>query len=90
MSNESKAQLLRSWIVLLALTGASILAVNFAGAATGLMLVLFFAIFKARFVVADFMGLRRRAAMRRALLGWCMLLAIMAAAKTAISIAAAG
>ena len=85
MTPGSTRQLLRTWMMLLALTGASVLAVRYAGSTAGLALVLAFALFKARFVVLDFMGLRRHAAMQRALVGWCLLLAVSAAAKAVLA-----
>lgn len=81
MTGGFNRQLLRTWLTLIVLTGASVLAVRYGGNAAGLALVLCFALFKARFVVLDFMGLRRQAAMRRALTGWCLVFAVSAAAK---------
>ncbi|TIS57349.1 MAG: hypothetical protein E5W91_14595 [Mesorhizobium sp.] len=88
MVDSTPKQLLRSWLMLLALTSANILAVRFAGKAAGLGLVLCFAMFKARFVVLHFMGLRQDMTMRRALIGWCAILAVAAAAKTILAAAA--
>lgn len=91
MTNRSSRQLLLSWIVLLALTGSSVLVVWLSSAWAGLALVLCFSMFKARFVVMDFMGLRHQPTMRRAIIGWCLILAIGAAAKTVvIAVAASG
>lgn len=85
MTHGSNRQLLLTWLALIALTGASVAAVRYAGGAAGLALVLSFALFKARLVVLDFMGLRRQAAMRRALVGWCLLLAVSAAARAVLA-----
>ncbi|WP_406872235.1 cytochrome C oxidase subunit IV family protein [Aminobacter sp. P9b] len=86
MADGSSPRLARSWLVLLALTGASVLAVRFGGAAAGAAFVLGLAMLKARLVILDFMGLRGQAAMSRALLGWCLVLALGGAAK-AIAVA---
>ncbi|KQU76439.1 cytochrome C oxidase subunit IV family protein [Aminobacter aganoensis] len=82
MTDGSLRRLARSWLFLLALTGASVVAVRFGGAAAGASLVLGLAMLKARLVILDFMGLRGQAAMSRALLGWCLVLALGGAAKT--------
>ncbi|TGQ72983.1 MULTISPECIES: cytochrome C oxidase subunit IV family protein [unclassified Mesorhizobium] len=89
MARGARKQLLRSWLSLLALTSASALAVRFASNAAGLALVLSFATFKGRLVVLHFMGLREDITMRRALIGWCMILTVAAAAKTILAAAAA-
>jgi hypothetical protein len=89
MARRARKQLLRSWLSLLALASASALAVRFAGNAAGLVLVLGLATFKGRLVVLHFMGLRGDTTMRRALIGWCMILAVAAAAKTILATAAA-
>jgi hypothetical protein len=90
MTEASGKQILRSWLILLALTGASVLAVRFGGSAAELMLVLCFALLKVRFVVLDFMELRQQTTMRRALIGWCMILAASAASKTVLATIASG
>ncbi|ODT01970.1 MAG: hypothetical protein ABS58_18125 [Mesorhizobium sp. SCN 65-20] len=90
MTHGSNRQLLLTWLALVALTGASVAAVRYAGGTAGLALVLSFALFKARLVVLDFMGLREQAAMRRALVGWCALLAVSAAAKAVLATALGG
>ena len=90
MIHGTGIQLLRVWLALLVFTAASVLVVRFAGGLGGLSLVLALAMVKARFVVADFMGLRRSRTIARALVGWCLVLAVLAAAKAAIVFAAAG
>ncbi|PWK73852.1 cytochrome C oxidase subunit IV family protein [Aminobacter sp. AP02] len=88
MADGTPRRLARSWFFLLALTGASVLAVRFGGAAAGTALVLGLAMLKARLVILDFMGLRGQAAMSRALLGWCLTIVLGSAAK-AIAVAMA-
>lgn len=92
MTNSPGHRLSRSWLILLALTGMSVLIVRFAGATTAITFVLGLAMLKARFVVMDFMGLRGRSqtVMRRALLAWCLVLMSGAAAKTIAVALAAG
>ncbi|MER8461832.1 cytochrome C oxidase subunit IV family protein [Mesorhizobium sp. M1396] len=90
MSEGARKQLVRAWLMLVSLTCASVLAVRFAGNTAGLALVLCFAMFKARFVILDFMRMRQDIRMRRALIGWCMALALAAAAKAILAAAAAG
>lgn len=85
MIGGSNARLLRIWLVLLALTGGSVLAVSLIGNVAGLVLVLAFALLKARFVIADFMGMSRQSAMRGALLGWCVIPAASVALKLALA-----
>lgn len=84
MTDRTERQLLRTWLALLGLTGASVAAVRFAGPAATAALALCLAMFKARFVTLDFLGLRRQPAMRRALVGWCVVLAAAAAAKAVL------
>lgn len=90
MADGSSRRLARSWLFLLVLTGASVLAVRFGGAAAGTAFVLGLAMLKARLVILDFMGLRGEAAMSRALLGWCLLLVLGGAAKAIAVAMAAG
>ena len=66
----------------------SVLIVRFADAATAIAFILGLAMLKTRFVVLDFMGMRgsNEVVMRRALIGWCLMLALGAAAR-AIAVA---
>jgi nitric oxide reductase NorF protein len=84
MSDRTERQLLRRWITLIAITGTSVVAVRFAGGMAGLALVLCLAMLKTRFVVLDFMGLRHNRTMARALVGWCLVLAVLAVLKAVI------
>lgn len=88
MADDSSNRLAKSWLILLALTGMSVLIVRFGGATTTVVFVLGLAVLKTRFVVLDFMGMRGRnqVVMRRALIGWCLMLALGAAAR-AIAVA---
>lgn len=75
-----------TWIALLALTGASALIAYFPDMTAALVVVLVLAVLKARLIVLDFIGLRhsQRTVVRRALLGWCILLASGAVAKVVV------
>ncbi|WP_378940934.1 cytochrome C oxidase subunit IV family protein [Mesorhizobium sp. ANAO-SY3R2] len=92
MTEGSAHRLARTWLILLALTGASVLIVRFGGATTAIAFVLGLAVLKARLVILDFMGLRGdgEAVIRRALLGWCLILMCGAAAKAIALAMAAG
>ena len=81
MAASSSGRLSGVWLLLLGLTGAAVAVVNAVGGMAGLLLVLSLALVKARFVIADFMGLRGHVAMRRALTIWCLAPAISAILK---------
>ncbi|MCA0274573.1 MAG: cytochrome C oxidase subunit IV family protein [Proteobacteria bacterium] len=90
MTDGTQQHLLQIWLVLLALTAASVLALRFAGGLASLGIVLSLAMLKARLVVVDFMGLRPNRPIGRALVGWCTVLAALAAVKAAIVLVAVG
>lgn len=92
MADGPVHRLSRSWLILLALTGTSVLIVRFGGTTAATAFVLSLSILKARLVVMDFMGLRgpSQAVMRRALVAWCLLLVCGAAAKAIAVALAAG
>ena len=86
----NRRRLTFAWLSLLALSGASAFAAQRSWAVVSLVFVLGFAFLKVRLVARDFMGLRGiNATMRRALLCWCLVLALGALARTvAVSVAA--
>ncbi len=80
-----------AWLALLALSGASAFAAQLSWPVIGLVFVLGLAFFKVRLVARDFMGLRgSNPTMLRALLCWCLVLALGALARTLVVSVAAG
>ncbi|RWM28553.1 MAG: hypothetical protein E5X74_14485 [Mesorhizobium sp.] len=90
LTGNTHTRLSQTWLALLGLTGASVVVLRIAHSAAGLELILLFAVLKACLVVLNFMDLGEYLAMRRALIGWCMILALVGAAKTILAVAAAG
>ncbi|MDK1385594.1 cytochrome C oxidase subunit IV family protein [Sinorhizobium sp. 8-89] len=83
MTDRTRNQLGRTWIVLVAIVLAGMSAVAFQGRASIVVFAaLLLAFIKARLIILDFMGLSSGpAAMRRGLLVWPLILALLAAAK---------
>jgi len=87
----SPRRLTFAWILLLALCGTSAVAAQLSWAVVGLVFVLGLACFKVRLVARDFMGLRgSNPTMRRALLCWCLVLALGALSRTVVVFVTAG
>ncbi|MDK1377653.1 MULTISPECIES: cytochrome C oxidase subunit IV family protein [unclassified Sinorhizobium] len=87
MTDRNRNQLARTWIVLVAIVLSGMLAVAFQGRAPVVAsAVLVLALIKARLIILDFMGLRSGpAAIRRGLLAWPLILALVAAAQLFIT-----
>ncbi|MDK1493627.1 cytochrome C oxidase subunit IV family protein [Sinorhizobium sp. 7-81] len=87
MTDRTRNQLGRTWIVLVAIVLSGMLAVAFQGrAAVVVFVALVLALLKARLIILDFMGLRSGpAAMRHGLFVWPLVLALLAAAKLVAS-----
>ncbi|NRP72716.1 hypothetical protein ILFOPFJJ_03615 [Ensifer psoraleae] len=82
MTDRTRNELGRTWIVLVAIVLAGMSAVAFQGRASIVVFAALLALIKARLIILDFMGLRSGpAAMRRGLLVWPLILALLAAAK---------
>ncbi|MCA1406274.1 cytochrome C oxidase subunit IV family protein [Ensifer sp. IC3342] len=83
MTDRTRNQLGRTWIVLVAIVLSGMSAVAFQGRTSIVVFaVLVLALIKARLIILDFMGLRLGpAAMRRGLFASPLILALLAAAK---------
>ena len=92
MTTRSPAALARIWLLLLALSLCGVLAVRLsAGSGAAIAVVLVLALFKCRFILLDFMGLRDAPVLlRRALFCWCVVVAGLALAKVLVLAAMAG
>ncbi|MBB4186460.1 nitric oxide reductase NorF protein [Sinorhizobium terangae] len=83
MTDRTRNQLGRTWIVLVAIVLSGMSAVAFQGRASVVVFaILTLALIKARLIILDFMGLRSgSAAVRRGLFVWPLVLVLLAAAK---------
>ena len=89
MTNRTRKELTRTWIVLLGLTGISMAAVTYGrGGLVAVAVVLSLAFFKMRLIVLDFLGLRDADPIhRRAFYTWCLIFLAAALARHVLALA---